>query len=100
MSGIQGPGWAGTVNRELVGERSATRADLRRISWLTLGALGDDPRAVRWALAHLAVLDADERDDAWATAFVAVRLARAIVVTSPDGRLVGLRRPRPRPGAA
>jgi hypothetical protein len=82
-----------------MGERPATRADLQRISWLTLGALGDDPRAVRWALAHLAVLDADERDDAWATAFVATRLERTVVVTNPDGRVVGLRSRQPEPVA-
>jgi len=78
-------------------ERPATRADLRTISWLTLRALANDPGAVHWALAHLAVLDADERDDAWAVAFVAARLKRAVVVTNPDGRVVGFRSRQPEP---
>ena len=78
-------------------ERPATRADLRAMSWLSLRALANDPGAVHWALAHLAVLDADERDDAGAVAFVAARLKRTVVVTNPDGRVVGLRSRQPEP---
>jgi hypothetical protein len=76
-------------------ERPATRDDLRAISWLTLRALANDPGAVHWALAHLAVLDADERDDTSAVAFVAARLKGTVVVTNPEGRVVGLRSRQP-----
>jgi hypothetical protein len=76
-------------------ERPATRADLRAISWLTLRALANNPGAVHWALAHLALLDADERDDAGAVAFVTARLKRTVVVTNPEGRVVGLRSCQP-----
>ena len=97
VSGIPCPGWAGTVNRPPVNERPATRADLRAISWLTLRAFTGDAGAVHWALAHLAVLDADERDDAWAVAFVAARLTATVVVTNPEGRVVGVRSRQPEP---
>lgn len=99
VSVIPCPGWAGTVNRQPVNERPATRADLRAVSWLTLRALAGDPGAVHWALAHLAVLDADERDDAWAAALVAAWLKRTVVVTNPDGYVVGLRARKPAPTA-
>jgi hypothetical protein len=85
------------MNGQPMSERPATRADLRAISWLTLRSLASDPGAVHWALAHLAVLDADERDDAWAVGFVAARLKGTVVVTNPDGRVVGLRSRQPEP---
>jgi len=91
LSAVPYPGWAGIVNRQQLSERPATRADLRAISWLTLRTLANDPRSVHWALAHLAELDADERDDAWAVAFVATRLKRTVVVTNSEGCVVGLR---------
>jgi hypothetical protein len=95
VSVIPCPGWARTVNGQPTSERPATRADLRAISWLMLRSLASDPGAVQWALAHLAVLDADERDDAWAVAFVAARLKGTIVVTNLEGRVVGLRSRQP-----
>jgi hypothetical protein len=79
-------------------ERPATRADLRAIYWRTLRAFRDDPRAVQWALAHVAMLDADERDDPKAAAHVARRLGCTIVETDPAGRLVGFRTPTGRVG--
>ena len=80
-------------------ERPATRADLRASAWLTLRAIADDPGAVHDSLVPLALLDADERDDAAGVRYVADRLKRAVVVTDPDGRLVGLswRKPEPVP---
>ena len=80
-------------------ERPATRADLRAAAWLTLRVFADDRGAVHHSLAALALLDADERDDATGARYVAERLKSAVVVTDAEGRLVGLRRREPEPVA-
>jgi hypothetical protein len=70
-------------------ERPATRADLRVLHWNMFRNFPDDPRLVQCALAQIATLDADERDDPKATARVARMLEMVIVDTDPAGRLVG-----------
>lgn len=69
-------------------ERPATRADLRAIAWwyLRVFSAGNDRSVVRTSLDHLAILDADERDDPEAAAIVAYWLRWATVRYDGDGR--------------
>jgi hypothetical protein len=58
-------------------KRPATRADIRAIAWwyLRVFSAGNERSVVDASLDHLAILDADERDDPEAAAIVAYWLS-------------------------